>query len=93
MFTVNHGTITLSTNQKAYAAVDILTFPNFTQGPHTPIPTTGTTGTLTLKNPPYVVGRYTVGNVINYTDGNNNNNIAMTITSVVGPSKYSIRVN
>jgi hypothetical protein len=33
---------------------------------------------------------FATGNALYYRDGNNNNNAILTVTSVIGPTKYAI---
>ncbi len=50
----------------------------------------GTPGTLTLVSPPPQLGHYNKGDVLNYRDGNNNNNATFHVDSNVGPSTYAV---
>lgn len=86
---ITHGTFTLRGNNNCYAAVQLLDLPGFVQGPANPMPGPGIAGTVTLVAPPHVQN-FAVNNTIDYSDGNNNNNKAFTVTSVVGPSKYRV---
>jgi hypothetical protein len=88
---INHGTMTLRGNAQASAAVLLLDLPNFVQSPAHPIPGAGVTGTVTLTAPPHVVN-FNRNDIIDYADGNHNNDLSFNVTSVVGPAKYNVTV-
>jgi hypothetical protein len=85
--TVEGGVVTLSTDSKVKATVNNIIFPNDNRiNGQVPI---GAQGTMTLKDVPDHQN-FATGNILYYRDGNNNNNVNLTVTSVVGPTKYKV---
>lgn len=74
--------------QNLSAGVDHIDFPNV--GPGVVVVPAGAQGTMWLTAPPPVIGHYDVNDVLDYGDGNNNNNATLVVTGVVGPSKYQV---
>ena len=92
MMQITHGMVYLQGEQKVSATVQLLVFFDFTQSPATPRPTIGVMGALTITNVPEK-RNFAKGNIIVYTDGNNNNTINLRITSVIGPCKFNFVID
>lgn len=75
--------------QNLSAGVDHIDFPNVGAG--VVVVPAGQEGTMWLTAPPPAIGSYDVNNVLDYRDGNNNNNAALLVLQVVGPSKYQVQ--
>ena len=86
---VKGGMVTLSTNPNATATVVQIEFATVAAG--AVVVPDGSIGTMILKDPPKNVGRFDAKNVLQYSDGNNNNHATLTVVSNIGPSKYTVR--
>ncbi len=86
--TVTGGQVLLNGQAQKYAvAVEKIVFD--LNRVHGQVPV-GATGPMTLTSVPSP-NRYQVGDQLNYSDGNNNNNATLDVTATIGPSKYTVR--
>jgi hypothetical protein len=85
--TVTGGVVSSANKPSIKATVDTINFPTSNRvGGQVPV---NAAGVMTLKAPPDYQN-FAVNNVLKYADGNNNNNAQLTVTGVVGPSKYKV---
>ena len=88
--TVIGGTVSLNNNPRVKAIVETINFPTANRiGGQVPA---GANGTMTLVSPPDYQN-FNRAEVLDYVDGNNNNNSRLTVTSTLGPSKYKVTKN
>jgi hypothetical protein len=75
--------------QNLSAGVDHIDFPDV--GPGVVVVPDGEEGTMWLTAPPPAIGHYDQDDVLDYGDGNNNNNATLVVLQDLGPSKYNVR--
>jgi|GEM_PF-5222025 len=85
--TVNGGIVSLRGNASVKASVGQMDFPNVNRANgQVPI---NAAGVLTITNVPDHQN-FAALDVLNYGDGNNNNNAVLRVDRVVGPTKFNI---
>ncbi|SBS39202.1 hypothetical protein MSP8887_03705 [Marinomonas spartinae] len=84
---VTGGVVTLNGLPNVKATVETINFPNNDRvNGEVPV---GAQGTMILKNVPDRQN-FVVHNVLDYRDGNNNNNAQLTVDRIDGPTKYLV---
>lgn len=85
---ITGGVVTLVGRPAVKATVETINFPNSNRNQQGQVPI-GAQGTMILKNVPDHQN-YKVNDVLDYRDGNNNNNAQLTVNRVDGPTKYQV---